>query len=122
MTFFDENKNENTDFILRKEIESFLDEYSMEDIDISLRNDEFNYVNFKLPSEAFFEIEEFLNDLETKNIDKYYIITTVMCYLSSPEFKKYYIPYARLNDFLYYINNPETDEQVISIVQARQEE
>ena len=121
MDFFDANKH-NPENILRNEIESFLNEYSLEDIDIAFCHDEFNYVKFKLPEESLFELELFLNDLEKKNSDKYYIVTTVMCYLNTPEFKKYYVPFARLNEFLYFINDPEVDEQIISILQARPEE
>lgn len=106
---------------LFSEIDIFLKDKSFEDIDISLHNEDFNYVSLKLPADQNFDVEGFLDNLEKKNQNKFYIITTLLAYLDEPELKKYYIPYACLNDFLYLINDPEYNEQVISIIQAEED-
>ncbi|MEW5819880.1 MAG: hypothetical protein AB1782_06785 [Cyanobacteriota bacterium] len=103
------------------EIDLFINDNPLEKVDISLKAEEFNYISLKLPQIENFDIENLFNYFDEKNSDKIYIVTTIVPYLDSPELKKYYIPHSRLNDFFYYINDPEYEEQVVSIDQAMQE-
>jgi hypothetical protein len=102
------------------EINVFLDRNTIEDIDISMSENDFNYVSLKLPIGVEFDPDNFLEAIENKFQHKYFIITTFIHYLESPELKKYFIPYARLNEFFYYINDPEIDEKIISISQLEE--
>lgn len=106
---------------LFSEIDVFLNRTSIEEVDISLKQEDFNYVSLKLPPDSIEDMEELLNEIEHKNQSKYYIVTTFVSYLDAPELKKYYVPYARINDFLYTVNEPEYDERIINIVQAEED-
>ena len=103
------------------EIELFLKNDSIDNMDISLHNDEFNFISVKLPPSENFDIEELYNYIDEKNQSRCYVITTLLPYLDTPELKKYYIPHSRLNEFLYYINSPDYEENIISITQAEEE-
>lgn len=97
------------------EVDIFLKKDSIENVNVSIHSKDFNYMSFKLPVDSSFDIEELYNYLEEENGDKCYIITTLVPYLDAPELKKYMIPYSQLNEFLYFINDPEFEENIISI-------
>lgn len=97
------------------EIDIFLKKDLIENVNVSIHNKEFNYMSFKLPVDSHFDIEDLYNYLEEENENKLYVITTVVPYLDAPELKKYLIPYSQLNEFLYFINDPEFEENIISI-------
>lgn len=97
------------------EVDIFLKKDLIENVNISIHNKEFNYMSFTLPVDSTFNIEELYNYLEEENRDKLYVITTVVPYLDAPELKKYFIPYSQLNEFLYIVNDPEFEENIISV-------
>lgn len=103
------------------ELDMFLDKNLIDEIDISIKDDEFRCIRLKLPIKENYELEDLYNYFEEKNQDRYYIITTLVTYLETPELKKYFVPNQRLNEFLYFINDPESEEQVLSIIQAEDE-
>jgi hypothetical protein len=97
------------------DIDIFINRNSFEDIDIAINNKDFNYISYKLPPDIELDEEQFFDQLDRKYEDKYFVISTFSNYLFEPELKKYFIPFARLNEFLYYINDPEVDEKIITI-------
>lgn len=100
------------------EIDLFLKDHHLDNIEISLKDSDFQHICLKLPSGTPIDTEGLLDYIEDKNESKFYIISTLDIYGDTPTLKKYYIPYKRLNEFLYCINDPDFDEQVISIDQA----
>lgn len=100
------------------EVELFLKDHHLDNIEVSIRDDEFQHISLKLSNNESFDPEELLNYIDQQNESRFYIVSTLVSYSEIPTLKKYYIPHKRLNDFLYVINDPEYDEHVISIDQA----